>query len=172
MCWPICARRRRIVEEIDRLWMAVVSLWRTFTGTGAHCCASPTRARIRNRAGESDIHRRRRVPHHPFVRADAMALFAELLAVGIDADARGSDAAAFATQCEGGADDSERFRGSHAELSPESHRTACPVSFLRLRHVNQWRRIAMSSRVRPRLESCSSSRFLSHARMRCFPGSS
>src|SRR5580704_10899176 len=27
---------RRIVEEIDRWWMAVVSLWRTFTGTGAH----------------------------------------------------------------------------------------------------------------------------------------
>jgi hypothetical protein len=25
------------VEEIDRWWMAVVSLWRTFTGTGAHC---------------------------------------------------------------------------------------------------------------------------------------
>ena len=25
------------MEEIDRWWMAVVSLWRTFTGTGAHC---------------------------------------------------------------------------------------------------------------------------------------
>ena len=25
------------MEEIDRWWMAVVSLRRTFTGTGAHC---------------------------------------------------------------------------------------------------------------------------------------
>ena len=46
-----------------------------------------------------------------------MALFAELLAVGIDADARGGDAAAFTTQCEGGGDDSERSRGSHAVVS-------------------------------------------------------
>ena len=91
-----------------------------------------------------------------------MALFAELLAVGIDADARGGDAAAFATQCEGGADDCR-------QADP------CPFAFAprqSLRRVNQWRRIAMSSRVRPRLESCSSSSFLSHVRMRCFPGSS
>jgi len=80
-----------------------------------------------------------------------MALFAELLAVGIDADARGGDAAAFATQCEGGADDCR-------QADP------CPFAFAprqSLRRVNQWRRIAMSSRVRPRLESCSSSSFLS-----------
>ena len=28
------------MEEIDRWWMSVVSLWRTFTGTGANCLRS------------------------------------------------------------------------------------------------------------------------------------
>ena len=36
----------------------------------------------------------------------------------------------------------------------------------------QWCRTRMSSGMRPRLASCSSSSSLSHARMRCLPGSS
>jgi hypothetical protein len=67
-----------------------VSLWRPFSGTGAHCSASPTRARIRNRAGESDIHKRPRVPHHPSERTPRH-LFAEFLAIGIDARPHGGD---------------------------------------------------------------------------------
>jgi len=62
-CWAVVD-----LEELKRLLVAFVEV-----------------SDIKNRAGGSEIHRRRPVRHSSFVRADATALFAEPMAVGIDA---------------------------------------------------------------------------------------